>query len=414
VVVRRLAIVVTAFACAAPPPEGAAGLDGDGNGSSGPPAESAYPTALVLHEKAIAPTCAPNDGVCHNSKEYPDLHTLSNLVAILGAPCNAGAPSHGDVHDACEPTGDRLVVRSAAIDAEIARVELFPADATTDDLTAVTVWLAGDGAVTIPAGASDVEVHRGELVFAVGAGGVSVTGVEGRAVSLDLGPSDSARRFFDDRSYPWDPTIVRVADVNANGVLGRTLGVSLAAVGDPAASYLVLRLMDASYGDLMPRQCRTWNDQATRALGCWLAGLDVDDEGRPTNADAPIDYASCDFDPLGLGRCGAGDVVGTGFDSVESIFARACGGSGCHIDEDDPPVGLDLSAGRARASLVGVASDEVPDLMRVAPGAPEDSYLLCKLDTECARRVGDRMPVGGMLTAEEIAAIAAWIAAGAE
>jgi hypothetical protein len=67
------------------------------------------------------------------------------------------------------------------------------------------------------------------------------------------------------------------------------------------------------------------------------------------------------------------------------------------------------------ANLVGVASNEVPDMMRVAPGRPDDSYLVVKLRASDPRRVGARMPrVGLYLSRMEINAVERWIAAGAK
>ena len=51
-------------------------------------AQSTLPTGLDLHQKVIYRTCTPNGGVCHNSKEFPDLRTPANFVAAFGANCN--------------------------------------------------------------------------------------------------------------------------------------------------------------------------------------------------------------------------------------------------------------------------------------------------------------------------------------
>jgi hypothetical protein len=63
-------------------------------------------------------------------------------------------------------------------------------------------------------------------------------------------------------------------------------------------------------------------------------------------------------------------------------------------------------------SLVGVPSREAPDLVRVAPGDPDASYLLQKL-TSATPRDGERMPPDQPLASNKIEAIRAWIAAGA-
>jgi hypothetical protein len=62
--------------------------------------------------------------------------------------------------------------------------------------------------------------------------------------------------------------------------------------------------------------------------------------------------------------------------------------------------------------LVNAPSTEVPALMRVAPGNPDASYLIQKL--EGTAPVGGRMPLGGSpLPAETIAVVRQWILEGA-
>lgn len=93
----------------------------------------------------------------------------------------------------------------------------------------------------------------------------------------------------------------------------------------------------------------------------------------------------------------------------ENIFTPKC--TQCHSGSGAPQ-GLNLKKGQAEGNLVGVASGEVPDLKRVDPGNPDDSYLIHKL--EGTQDVGSRMPIGGSpLSQEQIDAIRQWIADGA-
>ena len=94
-----------------------------------------------------------------------------------------------------------------------------------------------------------------------------------------------------------------------------------------------------------------------------------------------------------------------------SVFTPRCAFPGCHA----PPVpeqGMDLSVGSTFASTVGVDSTELSGFKRVAPDNAADSYLYMKVAGD-PRIVGERMPFGGMLTAEEIEGVRAWIDAGA-
>ena len=77
------------------------------------------------------------------------------------------------------------------------------------------------------------------------------------------------------------------------------------------------------------------------------------------------------------------------------------------------PAGMDLSSADASfASLVDVASSQVPALDRVSPGDACASYLIQKLEGSATG--GSRMPLGGpFLDQATIDVIRRWIDAGA-
>ncbi len=94
------------------------------------------------------------------------------------------------------------------------------------------------------------------------------------------------------------------------------------------------------------------------------------------------------------------------------IFTPNCASfSSCHGGAS-PQEGMSLVSPVAGA-LIGVASTEVPALMRVAPGDPDASYLLQKLE-RAMPTVGVRMPPDQPLAPNKIEAIRLWIAAGAQ
>ena len=99
------------------------------------------------------------------------------------------------------------------------------------------------------------------------------------------------------------------------------------------------------------------------------------------------------------------------FEAVDSSGRAAC--TQCHIGAT-PPQGLNLSAGLGYANLVGVPSREKPALLRVAPGDPENSYLIHKLEGR-SDIVGMRMPrtAGPFLTEGQMMVIRRWIELGA-
>jgi hypothetical protein len=98
---------------------------------------------------------------------------------------------------------------------------------------------------------------------------------------------------------------------------------------------------------------------------------------------------------------------------VQPIFNARCALSGCHSGAF-PTGGLDLSAGVAHGNLVDQPSSECPSFKRVAPGAPDSSYIIFKLQGSGTCFVGVQMPFGGPpLSAAEIDTIRTWIAQGA-
>lgn len=106
---------------------------------------------------------------------------------------------------------------------------------------------------------------------------------------------------------------------------------------------------------------------------------------------------------------GGDDVEPTLASIQEKVFTPIC--TACHIGAAAPE-GLRLEAGMSYGMLVNVDSNEVPTLKRVAPGDPDNSYIIHKL--EGTNAVGERMPLGGpYLSPATIAAIRQWITDGA-
>ena len=92
---------------------------------------------------------------------------------------------------------------------------------------------------------------------------------------------------------------------------------------------------------------------------------------------------------------------------VREVFRSHC--AGCHKGAFAPKR-LKLDAESVPASVAGVASQEKPDLMLIAPGAPEASYLIMKVKGSEGIS-GKPMPPAGRtpLTDEEIVLLEEWI-----
>ena len=101
------------------------------------------------------------------------------------------------------------------------------------------------------------------------------------------------------------------------------------------------------------------------------------------------------------------------FDTTDSSGRLAC--TTCHSSVGRiPSAGLDLTAGGSYTRLVGVSSVERPGVLRVAPGDPDNSYIVHKLEGG-PNIVGARMPrgTGPYLSDGQMLVIRRWIAEGA-
>ena len=101
------------------------------------------------------------------------------------------------------------------------------------------------------------------------------------------------------------------------------------------------------------------------------------------------------------------------FEVTDLAGRNAC--VSCHTNAGGriPPQGLNLT-GDSYSSLVNVPSRGKPQLMRVAPGDPENSYLIHKMEGRSGI-VGLKMPFNGppFLTAGQIQVVKRWIEIGA-
>ena len=106
---------------------------------------------------------------------------------------------------------------------------------------------------------------------------------------------------------------------------------------------------------------------------------------------------------------GGGSVSFAG--DIQPVFSQSCALSGCHTGAS-PDEGLDLSAGQAYSNTVNVASRERPELDRIEPGDPDNSYLIRKILG--ANISGSRMPLNrAPLDAAVIQMFETWVQEGA-
>jgi hypothetical protein len=126
--------------------------------------------------------------------------------------------------------------------------------------------------------------------------------------------------------------------------------------------------------------------------GCAGNGQGLDANGRPLVSGAGSVPLSADLASI-----------------QANVFTPIC--TKCHAG-GGAPEGLRLDAADSYSLLVGVPSTEVPSLLRVKPGDPDNSYIIQKLEGHAA--VGAQMPLGGpYLSTSTIAFIRQWITNGA-
>ncbi len=97
---------------------------------------------------------------------------------------------------------------------------------------------------------------------------------------------------------------------------------------------------------------------------------------------------------------------------VEPIVLKAC--ADCH-GGDNPKKGLDLSKGKGLERLVGVKSQEVPEMVLVKAGEPASSYLWLKVTHTATQGKGMPRTLFGSkkLPQAQLDAIQNWIVQGA-
>jgi hypothetical protein len=381
-----------------------------------PQARRMYPNLESLYggDHGIYRGCGPNNGVCHNSREFPNMSSLGSLVENIGVRCNEKRDDPTQIHDLCERQGDLLRVGEGPA-VEIAAVIPY-ADSETSRVWRVRlrepVAITPSARVTVvrPGSPTDIEfVSLTDFAAAVTVDGSDATGrtlhvtLPPKPVSTEAGEEaedDLLGPLFAKAGVPGDPLSIQVGDPNQNGVFGAALGGRLIVPGDPAKSYLITRLTDPTAGPVMPRaNCCFWTKATLRAFWCWVAGLEPD--GR--NALDPIAYDRCppgppdtvDYPEPGPAceTSGLCPVKAKGAISDEASFANvydnvirhSCAGSACHVGGN--AAGLDMTTKeRAHAALVGGG--------RVVPGDPAKSRLFIRISPELCKGDCSLMPKG--------------------
>jgi hypothetical protein len=369
-------------------------------------AKEKFPTYLDLHSGVITRTCSPNGGVCHNEKEYPDLHTPQTMLSMLDAPCNLAETEPLNLFDGCEDQGDQLLFTNGSNTSYVSEVGYieFGTDGMGTVINAV-VYLKEPipNAMMVPGQFESIAFQRQTD------GGMLTVGAVENAVSyapgmIALQINDYANQTEDVKTLL--ESDVRVGDPNRNGVFGFSEDpYRLLLPGDPWKSYLLQRLQGNVPGSPMPLANKPLSSPEIIALACWIEGA-TDEEAM--NPYASIDYDGCDYAAdFGTTPTGSGTTFSG---AVQPILDARCATPGCH-GSLAPQAGLDLTAGKSYDNLM-LPSMQNPDVPRVTPGNPTNSYLITKLTGNGL--MGNQMPLGSQpLAPEELEVVRTWISYGA-
>ena len=367
-----------------------------------------FRTGNDLHKKAIVRTCGPDNGVCHNQAEYPNLSTTASFLDTIEAPCNIAPGDYGSVDDRCEQPGDRFrLAEVSGGEIEIGYVHHVQGESRDwadeeelpgEDATGLHVHLR-----------HSVDTDRDE-VWSNAQFIRAFVNEEGIVEDIPyanlttrwwvLGEGDHI--FGEVRAHQVDEVnelmsvgIVQ-GDLNRNGVFGASESepYSLIEPGDPESSYLIGRMRgimndEEVPGSRMPLANQPWTISEMLALFCFVEGLPGD--GSWPDMTQPIDYENCSFaeDPEELNLLGEGVTWAS---RVSQIFDASC--AGCH-GGDNPDEDLNLHSQYEDAyDNLFEPSTQNPDMQLIEPGEPENSYIWLKLtghdDIE-----GDQMPIDG-------------------
>ena len=369
-------------------------------------AKKEFPTYLDLHEKVITRTCTPNDNVCHNNKEYPDLRTPQAMLEMFGSPCNLDVEDPLNTYNGCEPEADVVRFTTGGNLGWETKVAYVTAEPDAMGVVSVATLQLAD---PIPAAMLDAALPESIEVLRTTASGMLTVGQVANAVSYAVGGSTVqivGYDLLDGSVHTLVEDDLRAGDPNRDGVLGaEEEQLHELEAGDPWGSYLLQRLQGNVPGSPMPLANTPLSASEVVAIACWIEGA-----GEP-GGDSPyatIEYDGCQYaaefgepDP---------DSGATFSGHVQPILDTRCATAGCH-GSVAPAAGLDLTKDVARDNLFR-DSTQNPELPLVTPGNPTNSYLMTKLTADGF--AGKQMPLGAApLGQAELDVVRLWISYGA-
>jgi hypothetical protein len=232
-----------------------------------------YPVVMSIHQGIIARSCASTEGVCHNAREYPDLHTPGNLVAIFGAPCNADKLP-AEMFAGCEPVADILSLDDGSWASPIAWMGVEEWNEARRRLYRRVILAEAPPAA---ADGAPARILRAGKTIALLPHNLSLTAENEVGEIHDLFELDYEA--LND---------VRGGDPNHDGALGAADPWSLVSPQRLDRSYLWGRLTGEVPGTQMPPAATALTDAELLAIRCW-----IETAGENPAPQDPIHYDRC-------------------------------------------------------------------------------------------------------------------------
>jgi hypothetical protein len=242
-------------------------------------ARAKFPDALTLHTKVVARSCSPATGVCHNNKEYPDLHTAGNFVQAVTRPCNQDKADPSLIFDGCENVADTLDVGSVGFKTRIGWI----GDYLYDQSTGISYRpMSLEKAAPESTYAADARFLRNGSLFVA---------VE-QSIELTAGSKDAKLLYGYNASYETYQLLEQLqgGDPNGNGVYGAEDPWQELMPGHTDRSYLLGRITGTVPGSRMPLANQPLSDPEYVALFCWVESI-----GSHPGVEDKIDYGHCKF-----------------------------------------------------------------------------------------------------------------------
>jgi len=375
------------------------GSGGGGTTTPPPPPSSFGPNFSEIQANVFTPTCAvPGCHIGAGAPQGMQLDAANSFANIVGVMSNED-PAFLRV-DPGNPDGSYLIQKLEGTASSGGQMPLSRTPLSVTTIATMRQWIS-DGAIDDRAGSTgpirvaSIAPQSGSILAASPV--QIVIGFDRdpdastvNALTFLLEASGGDQTFGDGNEVPVVATSISVPTANIRSAVFDLSGVTLA-----DETYRV-RLLGSGASLLL--------DMDSNALDGEFTGTLPSGDGT-AGGDFEVEFTITTPPP-----------AGTTLDEIQmAVFSPTCSSSTCNSGPVGTilPNGMNLtSADNSFANLVDVDSLQNPTIKRVAPGDPDNSYLIQKLEGTAP---GAQMPFGGTpLDPAIISNIRTWISNGAE